>query len=315
MNSPEPPNTQSRAEVTPENNLYVLAPVTLRVTGGSVLRSLFIIVTHHWMIIVAFILTFLSAGAVYTFSANPIYRAETRLAPINFQSTNYGLGLIGGQFAGLAALTGFPAASTATTQEAVEILQSRAFTARFIEDLNLLPILFYDQYDDESKTWYDPADQPSLTDGVNLFDEEIRKVSTDISTGFVTLSVQWQNPLVASNWANDLVARINSELRNREATDATNSIDYLRRQLAKTDIVEIRNTLFELIEEHEKRRMLAAVNDQFAFRVLDPATPPETDDPIHPKPLLILFTTGILGLIFGFVVATLKSTNRKDVLR
>ena len=298
--------------VPSDNNLYVLTPVTLSVTGRSALESFFFIVSHHWILISAFALTSLGFGAAYAVIANPVYRVETTLAPTNYQSTNYGLGLIGGQFAGLAALAGLPGASSASTQEAVEILQSRAFTARFIEDFNLLPILFYDQYDEKAKTWLNPMDQPTLTDGVDLFEEEIRKVNTDLTTGFVTLSVQWLDPVVASNWANELVVRINNDLREREASDATNSIEYLRRQISKTDIVEIQNALFTLVEEQEKRRMLAAVNDQFAFRVLDPASPPELDDPIHPRPLLILLTTGTLGLIFGFVFAILKTTNRKE---
>ena len=52
--------------------------------------------------------------------------------------------------------------------EYLQYLQSNAFTARFIEDEKLLPVLFADRWDAENDRWKvdDPADVPTLADGV-----------------------------------------------------------------------------------------------------------------------------------------------------
>ena len=294
-----------------ERNLYVLTPVALGITGVSAVRGLLAILAKHRWLVGAIVCASLIAGAAHAWIMKPVYRVAVTMAPASVQDGASGLGAVAGQFGSLAALAGIPSLTGSNTQEAVAVLQSRALTADFIRQNDLLPILFADDWDDQAGKWILPgAEAPTVTDGVALFDDAIRSVSVDIDTGLVTLYVEWTDPVVAAAWANSLVASLNRTLREREMAEAAKSLDYLHRQLAQSDVVELRETLFNLVEEQQKRLMLASVHDEYAFRVLDPASPPEVDDPVRPRRLVILLVAGILGLVFGVGAALLRELSR-----
>lgn len=304
MNSSEISSETENVGATSGRHLYVLTPVTLGISGASAVRGAISIFFKYSWLIGGILAAFVVAGGVYAFSARPFYRVEVVLAPASSQNTGAGLGAVAGQVGALAALAGLPRLTGANSQEAVAVLESRAFTADFIQERGLLPILFADDWDSQAGRWrFQEGREPALADGVQLFAEDIRRISTDLNTGLVRLSLEWSDPVQVADWANDLVRRLNSVLREREIIDASRSLEYLHRQIAGSDVVEVRSALFMLVEEQEKRRMLASVNDEFAFRVLDPAVVPEVDDPVRPRPILIILVSGIVGLFFGLVAA------------
>jgi uncharacterized protein involved in exopolysaccharide biosynthesis len=294
-----------------ERDLYVLTPVTLGMTGRSALRGAFAVVCGHRWLVASILAVCLIAGVAYSILSPRVYRVEVTLAPANPQGGGSGLSAVTGQFGTLAALAGISGLGGSSTQEAVAVLESRAFTAEFIRERQLLPVLFPTDWDPEAGKWNLPeAEVPTVGDGVRLFEDAIRSVSTDLDTGLVTLSLEWTDPVMVADWANSLVSRLNSVLREREMKDATKSLEYLGQQIAKSEVVEVRSALFALVEEQEKRRMLASVNEQYAFRVLDPAEPPEADDPIRPRPMVVMLMAAIMGMFFGVVAAILLDLTR-----
>jgi uncharacterized protein involved in exopolysaccharide biosynthesis len=227
------------------------------------------------------------------------------MAPASLDSES-GLGGVVSQFGSIAALAGFSGLTGSNAQEAVAVLESRSFTAEFIRKRKLLPVLFSDDWDAREERWVVPEEEiPTVADGVQLFDDSIRSVAIDLDTGLVTLGIEWRDPDVAAEWANGLTTEVNRTLRDREMREATRSLGYLHKQIEQSSMVEIRGALFKLVEEQEKRKMLAAVNDQYAFRVLDEAVAPERDAPVRPRALLILVTAVLIGLLFGFGAAML----------
>jgi uncharacterized protein involved in exopolysaccharide biosynthesis len=287
-------------------NFYVLTPVALGITGVSALRGAYAVVAKRRWLVGGIVLAFLVAGVLYAYLSKPVYQVEATLAPTSADGATSGLGAVAGQFGSLAALAGFPGLTGSNTQEAVAVLESRAFTAEFIKQHDLLPVLFADDWDSRSAKWTLADDEiPTIVDGVNMFDGSIRSVSIDIDTGLVSLFIEWTDPVIAAAWANGLVAKLNQVLREREMQEASRSLEYLHKQIAKSDVVEIRAALYKLVEEQEKRRMLASVHEQYAFRVLDPAMAPELDDPIRPRRMVILLMAGILGSLFGAGAALL----------
>jgi uncharacterized protein involved in exopolysaccharide biosynthesis len=292
-------------------SLYVLTPVALGITGLSAVRGAMAVISKRRWLVSAVVLAFLIAGVLYATLSKPVYRVEVTLAPTSTDGASSGLGAVAGQFGSLAALAGIPGLTGSNTKEAVAVLQSRAFTAEFIKQHNLLPVLFSDHWDAQAGKWTLAGDEvPTISDGVKLFEEAIRSVSVDIDSGLVSLFVEWTDPVLAADWANGLAARLNQVLREREMREASQSLEYLREQLAKSDVVEIRAALFKLIEEQQKRRMLASVHEQYAFRVLDPAMAPELDDPVRPRRALILLMALVLGLLFGGGAALLAELSR-----
>ena len=183
----------------------------------------------------------------------------------------------------------------------IATLQSRVLTESYIRDENLLPVLFIDKWDEKNQKWKidDPKKIPTLLDGNNLFDKTIRKVSENKLTGLVSLSIRWKDPIQAAKWANDLVTRTNSYLRQLAIEESNRNILYLQQQLKVTSIVEIQQAISNLLGSEIKTIMLAQGNDEYAFHVIDPAVVPEHK--VSPKRMLY----AVFGLVFGLIVSSL----------
>jgi uncharacterized protein involved in exopolysaccharide biosynthesis len=68
-----------------------------------------------------------------------------------------------------------------------------------------------------------------------------------------------------------------------------------------TQAVEIRESIFSVLENEINKRMMAATRADFAFRIIDPAQAPQLTRYVRPIPLLMaaigLFGGGLLGMI------------------
>ena len=176
-------------------------------------------------------------------------------------------------------------------------LESREFLGKFINGKNLLQIIFSDHWDEESNSW-------KLEDGMSEFVNEdgIRTLLGAIefkkeTTGLITLSVFWTDPVIAADWANDLVLQLNEQLRNKAITDSQKRVGYLEKELAKTTLQDMRAVLYNLLESEKQKAMLANVNEDFALEVIDPAVIPEVRD--KPKRKLIVALGGLSGGFLG----------------
>ncbi len=68
-----------------------------------------------------------------------------------------------------------------------------------------------------------------------------------------------------------------------------------------TSTMEARDAISRLMEAQVKQRMLANVTQDYSFRVVDRAIPPDKDDPISPQKALLLVSGVLLGLAVGIV--------------
>ena len=55
-------------------------------------------------------------------------------------------------------------------------------------------------------------------------------------------------------------------------------VEYLNQELEKTNVAELRQAIYRLIEAQIKQKTLARLRDEYVFRVLDPAAPPDSDE-------------------------------------
>ena len=108
-----------------------------------------------------------------------------------------------------------------------------------------------------------------------MWDSKIRKINADQSAGTLVMTVSWKDAKLASAWANELVARLNDHMRERVVTRAEKSLDYLREELTKTSIAELRLSLYTAMEQQMRAIMTANVVKEYSFTVIDPAVPPE----------------------------------------
>lgn len=253
--------------------------------------------------------TFIVAGI--TLLIPNTYHAEVLVAPAQSDKTSSSAL---GSLSSLASLAGVSIGGTSgsNVSEALAVLQSREFLWQFVQENNLLPILFAKQWDAEKGKWEDddPANQPGPFDVSRLMiDDKVLSVNQDSGTGLIKISIEWTDAKMATEWANALVARVNKYMADNAITRSKGNLQYLNEQLMQTRIEDFRNTLYDLIASEQKNAMIANTQKQYAFRVIDPAMVP--DEKIKPKRAMIViianFAGFFLSLILAFVLETIEN--------
>ena len=260
------------------------------------------VASRRWWV-AASVVAFAIATTVVAFATTPVYRASAILMPASVDANNLGgsldstLGALGG-LAGLANIT--LGSRESGTEEALAVLRSREFTEKFIRDKQLMPRLFPSKWDSVNGKWkVSPDDQPTFAKSYKLFNKKIRSVTRDKKTGLVMISINWADPQEAADWANELVNRLNIEMRSRAINNAEAALGFLEKELATTSTIDTREAIGRLTESQIKQRMLANVTQEYALRFVDKAMPPDADDPVRPRKLLMIASGLMLGLAFG----------------
>ncbi|MGE0114276.1 MAG: Wzz/FepE/Etk N-terminal domain-containing protein [Steroidobacteraceae bacterium] len=269
------------------------------------LRELFVRFWQKRWWIISSVVVCATAFTVAAFTITPVYRVTALLVPVSSERGSNGiLGAALGQLGGLASLAGIGLKSgDSETEEALAVLRSRQFTESFIRDKQLMPVLFPKNWDSVSKKWkVANEDQPTSAKAYKYFNETIRAISQDKKTGLIALQIDWKDRNEAAVWANELVQRLNAEMRARAIAKADASVGFLQKELMSTSDVGTREAINRLIEAQIKQRMLANVTQEYAFRVVDKALAPDADDPIWPKKMLMIVFGPLFGLILGVVV-------------
>lgn len=241
------------------------------------------------------------AAVVLALTATHIYRAEVVVTEVGEEDMG-GLASLASQFGGLASMAGVRLEQGGAALEAQAILRSHRLVDEFIRRNNLmkelLPIA---------------GDPPSVWFAVKGFQEKVVSIVDDEDRGTTTVAVEWTDPKLAANWANNFVALANQIMRTRALDESSRNIKYLNDQISKTNMVEIQRVMYNLIENETKTHMLANGREEYAFRVVDPAVIPEQR--IWPRRTLMVLTGGVLGVIVGVMLALAHNLWRKYRVR
>lgn len=260
----------------------------------------------HILLVAAIFATF---SAVYTLLATEWYTAEVVLAPIDSSQAVS----LPGQLGGLAALAGVNLKAD-NSAEGLATIRSRDFAREFIRDEDLLPVFFSDSWNSEDKSWIgeEPSEWPDIRDGVIFFQENVLEVIEDRQSSLVTVEISWTDPTAAADWANKVVRRLNDRLRERSLREAMANVAYLRQELAKTSLVTLQQSIGGLLEGELQKVMLARGSEEFAFRIIDPATVPKYRS--RPKRTLTVVLATVVGggLAVSWVFFTVAFRERID---
>jgi LPS O-antigen subunit length determinant protein (WzzB/FepE family) len=243
-----------------------------------------------------------------------IYRAEVLMAPATEESG--GLSASGalsalGALGGLIGDSGILPGSTGLTEEYLAVLRSRTFIWEFVAEQQLLPALFSEEWDAAEGGWRDPAAAPSRWDVYELIIEDgMLSVVADEESGLYRLAVEWWDPELAALWANTFIERLNAYLRNREKSRTEQNLAYLNDELGRTHLAEVRQSLFGLITQELNNAMLVNTQTEYAFRVVDPAVPPE--EHVWPKRVLWGIAAALLGGVAGVFSAFFREGARRQ---
>ncbi len=281
--------------------------------GDLTLSGLIQILWQEKLIIVLVTFVATAAAVLIAMLTMPIYRSEIVISPVRDEGSSGGLSSLAERFGGLASLVGgVDIGSRGNLEESIAILESRSFTKEFIEEQNLIPVLFHEIWDAENMEWLVDGQQgiPSLEDARKRFALNVRGIYRDTKSGLLTVSIEWTDPELASEWANNLIASVNEKIRRQAIFEAEKSIEFLNRELSKTSIVELKQAAYSLLAGEIKTIMLANVQDQYAFRVIDPAAPSDPDDPVRPNKVVIVFVGGMFGGVLGCGLGLIRASRR-----
>lgn len=251
-------------------------------------------------------------GTAIAMTSTKVYRAELIMVPADQEGSGQ-LGGLASSLGGLAALGGINLGSGGgKTDQALAVMKSRVLLEAFVQDKQLLAVLFHELWNADKGDWVSDVagDPPTIRDAYQFLTKNVLSVAEDRDSAVITVAVEWTDPKLAAEWANELVARTNEAMRRVDIQESEKNLAYLRSELEKTSVVEVQQSMYSLIESQIKSIMLAKVRDGYVFRVIDPAAAPEADDYVRPRKLLIVILGGMLGSMFGLALLGLMALIR-----
>ncbi len=285
--------------------------------------DLFVLSVTMWKYKLTLIsITFVAAvlSVLFALAQPNSYQASVLLAPVD-DGTNQ-------QLAGLAqtigAFTGSGSVEQSVSQVEVSLrtMNSRKFVLDFIKRHDLkVPMVTIeswdkdsntinyndDAYDREAKQWLGNS-KSGPSDWVIYENFKNRLlIETEPTSGFITVSLTSPVPELSSQWLTLLIHDINEHLRQEEINNTRSRVGYLHQQLEKTNVMGIRNIFFQLIEEEEKRALLAETSEEFILRTIDPAAAPEMK--IAPRRAVIAIIGTLLGGLLSLLVVYLREVS------
>jgi uncharacterized protein involved in exopolysaccharide biosynthesis len=264
------------------------------------LRSIVDAIRAERIVFFSLLFASIATGLAYAFLSKQWFRAEVVMVQVDSKSLTGGLS----QLSGLASIAGVNL-SRGDNQQPLAVLKSKSLVRSYIETNNLVPVIFSDNWDSETGSWLlEPEKVPDTSDAVLRFDEDIRQVSDDKKTGLITLRIVWHDPEIAARWANQLVQAANARLRAQALADAERNVSYLQREIASTAVVTLQESLGQVLESEMQKLLLARGNEEFAFKVIDKATPPKRR--YRPYRALVLLASAFFGVLFAGLAVYVK---------
>ena len=309
--SPGPSDTRPTVQPADQERLVYVVPQDAYGSDDEIsLLELWNILWEGKWIGIAITLLCAVTAAIVSLNMTEWYRAEVLLAPAEERRSGDARSALG-NLGGLASRAGISVGGGGNV-EAVAVLRSREFTREFIEDLELMPVLYADEWDASTGDWksQDLDERPDIRDGVKFFQDNVLTVSEDNQTRLVTLAVEWTDPAVAAEWARLLVDRLNARMRSEALREAETNVGYLQEELGSTSLVTLQQTIGRLLETEMQKLMLARGNEQFSFKVLDPAVEPKRRS--RPNRTLMVALSIVLGGMLSVFVIFVKHAVRRN---
>ena len=106
----------------------------------------------------------------------------------------------------------------------------------------------------------------------------------------------------------------NRYLRDRAIEEAQRSIQYLNAELERVTTIEIRASIYRLMEKQVQDIMYANVLDEYAFKIIDPAIAPEIDNYVRPNRTIMAALSVVIGFILALCFAVVVAFKRSLAL-
>ena len=289
---------------------------------------------HKGLIILATFLCALST-AVFSLLVEDIYRSQAVIIPISGEKSS--LGTIASRMGAMAGLLGISPLGTSEA-EIVSLLKSEVLKEELIKRYNLLPVLFSERWEPESRTWKpppfgpglilsrlmakvrggrcDPDAPPTVWDGIKKL-EEIVEVRQDPKLGTIRVSVDFPDPQRAAEICQALITTLREHMCAEAIRVAQTNKRYLEEELVRTSDPLIRQKIYALIADQVETITMAKVKENFAFKVIDPPRVPE--EKVKPRRAMMVAVAfvlgGFVGVMGAFLIEAVEKAKRERATR
>lgn len=247
-----------------------------------------------WRIIISCALVFVLLGSVYAFRKHDIYQASVLV--VSNKRKNGSAGGMSARLSSLAALAGIGIGSEEDSEIGLNlaIMNSTPFAIDAVRRYNLMPVIFPPEL-------RKPGEEEPSTEAAagKLLAMVITKQNE--SGGLISISVKDQNPKRAFILAETVVKAINTYIKQQYMERTKQDIESAYKELAKNPPLEVAASLFAIISEKTQHMVLVGSQDDYVFRVIEPATVPQ--DAIYPRRGLIITAFFIGGTMAGILVS------------
>ena len=208
--------------------------------------------------------------------------------------------------------------------ETMEIISSREFTKHLLTFDEILPSMMaaksYDavskriifdpnSYDSENNVWVheetaNTTFKPSYLEAHRVFTGKLLKISKDSKTGLLNISIEHISPIFAKELLELTIHEANSLLRKRDIESSKEALEFLKKELRRTNLVEIKESINQIIEVQLEKQMMAKIYEDYSLIVLEPPFIP--DEKAGPQRSLIVLFSSVVGLILAVFYVLLK---------
>ena len=273
-----------------------------------------------------FVLAAVILTVIISLCMKNIYGARAIIIPIAPKDSG-GSSIAAGIMQQVGGLPGIALPDSSSSAEIVTLLNSNILREKVITQYNLLPVLFSDQWDENTKNWkkrawynplylisslirlIKPVDKkgikkiegiPDIWDGLRKLDDMV-KINNNVRDRTITIVVEFDDPVLATNIAGYFLIALNDHMSGEAKRVALTTRKYLEQQLDQTADPFIKQKIYNLIAQQIETSMIAEVKENFAFKIIDPPKAP--DRKIKPQRAQMVLLSLLISLMIGIAIA------------
>jgi len=266
---------------------------------------------------ITLLISFLSA--LYSLSIENFYESESILVSSNSTDVNSF-----SQYSGLASLAGvnLPNGGSDSVVEVIEIIKSREFVKHLITFEGVLPSLTaadsFDKtsnkllfntnlYDEENENWLSENGKPlkpSYLEAHRIYLDEVISISQDNKTGLVSITVRHISPIFAYEFLDLVIREANNLKRDKDISISGKALTYLKAELTQTPLLEIKESINQLIKAQMETAMMAKVNEDYSLMAIEPPFVPDRKS--GPNRTLIVVLAAIIGSFSTLIIVLIR---------
>lgn len=285
----------------------------------NLLDYLIVLLKYKWLIIGMVFIAGI-ASVFYSLQLTNIYRSEATIVPRQEEKTAAsstlsalrGLGGFAGELIGLG--------GGGSIEKFELVLRSRVLSKRIFSKHRdeILPALYEEIWDKDKKVWLNKP-HPTTQD-ITIAVGKLLTLQKEKS-GVLRLQVDFKDPVFAKRMVEHYIIELSESLREETLKDAKENKRFLKRQLAKTPDVLLKEKIYILLAKEIEKETFARAQKHYSFTVLDPPIVPDLNKRIKPKrrticilSVTVAFFAAVFLAFFLEYIHNLKTTEDPERL-